>query len=545
MKRIALATLVVVLSLPALLGARSGAQASFDLASVPPTLIESYEYRAVTGSTNLQQYQATKYRPRGFTTTQLPDAGTFQTVTNTGGYDGYDVLSFDAPTVPRHIRPDAFHFSFNRPTCVGVVWLSNYVRAGWSVSPLPIPDWMSGYEQGNNVTFKWPKALGTDKYGFANLTAPTYWTHVITGQWDGGSIVNPGQTLGLARVGYWLLFAELSPDGTCSPSATPAVPESNDAPVAGQPCPQWLHDTYVDTSGHPVWHPQIDPRYWCNYGHDHGANPGTIPVAFGEVGHSHGVTEDHFGFKIAVFTVPAHNDLPDTTATIMVHQGSTAGIRAVCARFHEVHITVTANDTGEVLFAYKFMGDFGQSTNSKNQAPIIAEACPTQAADALAAGSKGRKQFPVKADNPGGGYEPWTLDSTKLVLGTGVAGTFVANTFDPVVMLDITGQPGGPYAQNLVTGQSGTGVFLQIGNYAIRPPFTGTRWTDTTAKTFVAEGTPNAVEQYVSPRMAGKTWTIPWNKCSSPGFGKMWECGATDDNPPAEREDSIPAGGPN
>src|SRR5437899_3225580 len=68
-----------------------------------------------------------------------------------------------------------------------------------------------------------------------------------------------------------------SPVISTSPSIVPlpaTVSFTGPPPVAGQPCPSFLHDSWVTTgpdgNSYPTWHPAIDPRYGCFYGHEHG-----------------------------------------------------------------------------------------------------------------------------------------------------------------------------------------------------------------------------------------------------------------------------------
>lgn len=53
---------------------------------------------------------------------------------------------------------------------------------------------------------------------------------------------------------------------TPAPTSTPFPPTSTPRPVAGQPCPAWMHSA-------KHWHPAVDPDAGCYFGHEHGDEP--------------------------------------------------------------------------------------------------------------------------------------------------------------------------------------------------------------------------------------------------------------------------------
>lgn len=154
-----------------------------------------------------------------------------------------------------------------------------------------------------------------------------------------------------------------TPTPTTKPSAPPTVaatptappptltptpsPTSSQAPVAGQPCPSWVHDSYVakgpDGALYPTWHPSVDPLYGCTIGHEHGDDPtGSAalrgrPVLFGYAAAKAGMTEPHAGFK--VYRWDPHTNVQNPTshttasAIMVLHQG-TAGLARFVNVFH-------------------------------------------------------------------------------------------------------------------------------------------------------------------------------------------------------------------
>ena len=88
---------------------------------------------------------------------------------------------------------------------------------------------------------------------------------------------------------------------------TSPLSDGNTTPVAGRPCPQWVHDQYVTTGPdgkmYATWHPPVDPQFGCVFGHEHGADPRTSranadPPAFGYAAAQMGMVEPHVGYKV-------------------------------------------------------------------------------------------------------------------------------------------------------------------------------------------------------------------------------------------------------
>jgi hypothetical protein len=159
------------------------------------------------------------------------------------------------------------------------------------------------------------------------------------------------------------------------PSATPTVqpgPTATPGSLAGQPCPDWVHDQYFvvgeDGDTYPTWHPQVDPATLCVFAHEHGDDPRrsladpTLP-AFGYAqkfmpGHVHGeADEPHVGFKVFVANDGDVNDegfRAVGSSRIVFHMG-TSGIKRVTTQHHsfeydmihpdgwELHVNVMAD----------------------------------------------------------------------------------------------------------------------------------------------------------------------------------------------------------
>lgn len=136
-----------------------------------------------------------------------------------------------------------------------------------------------------------------------------------------------------------------------TPTPTQTPPAGTPQPVAGQPCPAWVHDRYVatgpDGKTYPTWHPAIDPQYGCDFGHEHGDNPAGSPalrgytLPFGYVGLSVGEVEAHTGFKVYRWdNIQGGSNGPNhdgASLLILFHQG-TSSDNAFTQAFHEIQI---------------------------------------------------------------------------------------------------------------------------------------------------------------------------------------------------------------
>jgi hypothetical protein len=138
----------------------------------------------------------------------------------------------------------------------------------------------------------------------------------------------------------------VTPAPTIVPTAVPTLAPVT--PVAGLPCPTWVHDQYVtagpDGKMYPTWHPPIDPTSGCLFGHEHGADPSTskansTPPPFGYAAAQMGMTEPHAGYKVFVMNpgdvVESNvaNKVSDVAVRLVFHQG-TSGVGRYSQQFH-------------------------------------------------------------------------------------------------------------------------------------------------------------------------------------------------------------------
>lgn len=326
---------------------------------------------------------------------------------------------------------------------------------------------------------------------------------------------------------FLLLFAALALPAAAQPSAG-ALPA----------CTAAQHDAYSVTGPdgvkYPTWHPQIDPQAHCTFGHEHGSDPGAIlpsvgfpytvsPAAppFGYAAAKMGMAEAHQGFKVFAF-----NDRNGHLWRIAVHMGS-AGAGRVCTRFHEVDVAIWDAATWERLADTHFMGDFGAAMSNQGQ-DLTPTACPTQAADARAAGSQGVRMFRVFSQN-GSLYDPWRLDDAML---TAIPLNLHFLTIWPNSINDCADltcdvlQPNiGPTGPN-----DGIEHFFQYypGMGIKAGGNTGTFYTDPMGMAVRAATDADAVRQYVKP---GATFALPEpaGKCFPWGAAMVYHCGGQSD----------------
>ena len=217
------------------------------------TLVERfYEYDPSRSGVKRYDVEGV-YMPRQFSTgiDIDPDEDDTYSITSAGRYDGWDVF------IPEREWSNAtgsqyINLSLTRPTRVAVVWV-----ARWDPRPSWLNTWTLSGTVGidNEVANVYERTLG---YGENWLPGPSA---------DGDYSRN-----------YIVLFAE----SDSTPTAAPPVPAGNTTPQPNELCPVWVHDDGYQVEGpdgemYGSWHPQIDPTYWCHFGHEHGSNPAMIP----------------------------------------------------------------------------------------------------------------------------------------------------------------------------------------------------------------------------------------------------------------------------
>lgn len=220
---------------------------------------------------------------------------------------------------------------------------------------------------------------------------------------------------------------------------TESTPSGQPVPVAGQVCPDWVHNRYVvkgpDGELYPTWHPQIDPEYRCYFDHEHGDDPRTslanpeLPP-FGYLGKLAGMPEAHEGFKVFVANRGVQNDegrVALTSTRIVAHMG-TGGVRRYSVRFHSLLFDLVA-ETGHRV-SLQGMADTGQ----------VGSICERDASlhDADPSNDIGRTVMTLPgtgchAKNPGSLYEIWTF---KLALAGKVEVVASTAVFDPITTMN-------------------------------------------------------------------------------------------------------------
>jgi hypothetical protein len=416
-----------------------------------PTLLSSYVIWPYP------EYQAARYTPRGMTAAL---------------YAGWDILSLPGKTVNDGVNTtmsnaDWLTLTLNRPAELAIVWRGT----------LAPPEWLQGWTPAADVTID-------------GQSYPTYRKSAAAGTLLLGGVNNPGDTT--SQPTYLVLFAESGG----APSPAPTIPAGKETPQPNAPCLSWVHDQYVtvgpDGKTYPTWHPQIDPVYWCYFGHEHGSDPAltgsSYKPAYGYSAAAAAQDEAHPGFKTYVF-----DDMVGHWWVITHHFG-TASLKRACTRFHTVDIAVIDRATGERLTDFHQVGDFGQSVANKTGEALTPSACPDQASAPAAEGSNGIRMLPVETRDSIG-YEPWRMDNSSNVLGLTVAGlTF--NTPDAVVICnDIACD------QPVATGSSGAFHFFTFtSGFGIKAGAnSGTFYSDARAKQVLSGSVPGAVQQFVKP----------------------------------------------
>lgn len=344
-------------------------------------LLQEYWQRRLVKDGELLDTKGMAYLPRKFAAGLILHPTRKQNpvrVIDPGIFSGWDVLStVNRPQANKRYDPDMgyLYLKLKRPSTVGIILYDSKSNA---------PRWLSDWTHKGNV-----------EVDYGRRSYPVF-TKALR---EGKHYLKP---LGQKGLMYSVLFAEASG----LPSEAPPVPEGFEMPEANKPCPAWVHDSYRE-GDHATWHPQIDPTYWCTFGHDHGSNPakfaGNAKPVFDRYADATGHHEEHEGFKVIVLNENHHSVM------ITFHAGS-SGSRRLCARSHAFDIVFAVRSTGEIVGNFAFKGDFGPSRAQKGPGEIGTMA-PTECPENIfIKDSAGSRSVPIYPET---GYESWRVDLTN------------------------------------------------------------------------------------------------------------------------------------
>lgn len=445
-----------------------------------PTLLGAY-WIEVRLDRNTSQTSVTRmrYTPRQFDKGLNLDTEEPWVVDDPGNYRGWDALILQNTGTYASYYGDLLFLRLNRPAKLGVIWYAN---------PDDRPSWMAGWERGSEVKV-------------AGKTFPVFHkTFRVGDHWLGGMQAARGRV-------YTVLFAEA--DGT--PSKAPSVPPGLEVPKPNTACPAWVHDQYIaegpDGKIYRTWHPQVDPIYWCYFGHEHGSDPRQFVAldkirkpAFRYVSEKAKADEPHEGFKIFV------HDQPDGIQVMsQFHMGS-GGRARLCVRFHEYNIWFADKKTGELLAELHWMADTGASVNPTAEKRYKPADCPNNL-DIKPFIARRIPQF----DTPG--YESWQLEfPTNLgfigqrVYVTDNPRTVCSNERDSsgnptcnTLIQDNRGYAGGPSAPFGENRWFTIPESVGFGFDATKAMATEVFYTDPFGKELRKADDPDAIRQYIKP----------------------------------------------
>ena len=420
-------------------------------------------------------------------------------VDDAGEYEGWDLLT--TPENPAFFGGIAegekwLELTLTRDARLGVVWGEGK----------DVPGWLESWTEGEEVE------LGGDGY------------RVYEQDFGAGEVTLPAPA---PSTNYHLLLAEEGGE----PSDAPSVPEGEEEPEVGQPCPAWVHDQYQaegpDGQLYPSWHPQIDPVYTCTFGHEHGSNPDLLPgdheVVFGYVADKLDQDESNEGFKNFIM-----EDGDGNTWMLTVH-GKTSSVRRYCTQFHTVKVKVV-DPEGELLADLHYKGDFGHSRNADSDV-IQPQECDEDQEEIKRASPFTAKSFP-DADGEGvDGLEQWLTQVHTDVLSGAESGNLLGLATFSYVMYFIN--PAllctDDRCENTVTKSSGERRYLipvdAPGIDANRAAEDGTFYTDPYGNELRSEDDDDAVEQFVKPDLDVRlTGNIATTCIADDAFDMAYSC---------------------
>lgn len=257
------------------------------------------------------------------------------------GYAGWDQIDLGWRKGDNN-RADWLRLQINRPAKVVVAYEKK-------------PLWLSGWSEGDSVMVD-----GKSKRTFTK--------DYSAGEFALGAPDGAGQA-------YSVLIAEAG--GT--PSSEPPLPANQtEVPLPNTACPSWLHNLWGAAGPDGViynsWHPQIDPVYWCRYGHEHGSDPSLVKYkpAFEYVAQRfNNQPELHVGFK--GFAIK--DDSTGLGWYVNIHSETGVQGRA-CARFHTVVISAIDQTTGILQAELAYKGDFGATVSNGSDGSGVPDNTP-------------------------------------------------------------------------------------------------------------------------------------------------------------------------
>ncbi|PYE53675.1 hypothetical protein DES52_108206 [Deinococcus yavapaiensis KR-236] len=350
-------------------------------------LLSRYHYNLEVAGAIQTTYSFMMYRPRqvltGIEVDVTKPVGERATILEPGKYKRWDLLVLrNHPQIAILSSLDFLEFTLNRPARVAV-----------ALRGATTPSWLRGWTESSPVTL--------------TQNGRVVVTRTFEKSFPAGTVTLGALGAPRNRVDdmYFVMLAEEQG----SPSTEPGVPVGLEKPKPNLPCPAWVHDQYTtvgpDGKTYPTWHPQIDPRYWCLFGHEHGSDPSLAGLAyrpaFGYTSKRHDMVEAHPGFK--VYTVPSGNDF-----WVITQHFGTGGHARVCESFHTIDVAFVQK--GVLQADLHFMGDFGAAKVVSREFDQIVTGC-SQPSRSDSVGARHLLLFPNI------GYEPWRADLSKLRLG--------------------------------------------------------------------------------------------------------------------------------
>ncbi len=409
-----------------------------------------------------------------------PDDGSTDTVDSAGRYDGWDVLSPSTKWEYKNLTPknDWMHFTLNRDATVAVVWRDE----------LPLPSWLSGWTEGGTV------AIDDD-------LVPVYEKDYPAGEVVLGSVEYTNDW----REMYLILLAESDE----VPTPAPPAPDDFTIPVTNTLCPSWVHGLYTtvgpDGAEYETWHPQIDPVYWCYFGHDHGSNPDLIPgspkIPYGYVADKLDQDEPNVGFKEFIF-----QDMDNEQWVRFVIHAGTHSVRRVCAQVHTLHIEVYDLD-GAQQYSTAFKADYGAAfATSDGGNEVLTPTNCGYSMPGLAATVSSHQNREINVGSGSNNYERWdSREETAATYNLGISvfehqfdirdpqSHCLSLTCNSVVIRD----PLDDNATRRTLGMaSWRGDFGFDADHALG---SGEFFTDPFAEAIRTAGATDAVRQYVAP----------------------------------------------